>query len=148
MPQLNREDEAERLIRFYGEDAGGKIMETLERQFVILHNRAQVLLGLCGIVVTTAGFSGRFIAETGPWSQVLIVVGVALALLAAAVVVYGVLHLRWLSQQDGQLLRPWLLTCLAYRDRKTNFYRAAILILLVGLTAYVAALSIMLLNPH
>ncbi|MGB7156722.1 MAG: hypothetical protein WBD40_01570 [Tepidisphaeraceae bacterium] len=40
---------------------------------VVLHNRAQVLLALCGIVVTTTGFSGRLVAGTNAAAQWLII---------------------------------------------------------------------------
>ena len=148
MNQIDRQHEMERIIAFYGEDQPARMMEALERQFMILHNRAQVLLGLAGIVVTTTGFSGRIIAGTNVLAQVLIIAGVALTLLAAGIVVWGVLHLRWLTQQPGELLRPWLMTCLTYRDMKTGYYRIGIVLLLLGLAAYVAAIAVMLVNPE
>ncbi len=144
---LTREDEITRFVDLYGDDAPAKMMEALERQFLILHNRSQVALGLAGIVITTTGFSGRLIAGTNPVGQTLIVLGVSLTMISALLVVVGVLHLRWLTQQPGDLLRPWLETCLAYRDKKTNFYRAGIILLLVGITLYVAAIAVMLMNP-
>lgn len=146
MRTVPRHVEAERLLAIY-RDAPDRIMEALERQFTILHNRAQVLLTLCGVVVTITGFSGRLIAGTNRTAQVLVVAGLSLTLLSAVVVVWGVLHLRWLTQQQGELVKPWLMTCLAYRDRKTRAYRWGIALLLLGLALYVAAVAIMLLNP-
>ncbi len=119
----------------------------LERQFGVLHNRAQVLLALAGVVITTTGFSGRLIAGTNRAAQVCIIIGVALALLSAAVVCWGVLHLRWLTLQPGDDLRSWLLTSLGYRDTKTSAYRLGVIILLVGLVFYVIAIAIALLYP-
>jgi hypothetical protein len=148
MSHLSRDAEADRILRYYGGDAFPEIMAMLERQFVVLHNRAQVLLGLCGIVVTTTGFSGRLVAGTNAAAQWLIIAGVALVLCAAAIVVWGVLHLYWLTMQPGDSTRAWLLSSLAYRDRKTRAYRIGISLLLAGLTAYAAALSIMLLYPR
>lgn len=148
MSHLRPDAEADRILRYYGADAMPEIMAMLERQFTVLHNRAQVLLGLCGIVVTTTGFSGRLVAGTNAAAQWLIITGVALVLAAAAVVVWGVLHLYWLTMQPGESTREWLLTSLAYRDRKTRAYRIGITLLLVGLTVYAAALSIMLLYPR
>jgi len=145
---LPRESEADRILAHYGADALPKIMEMLERQFMVLHNRAQVLLALCGIIISTTGFSGRNVAGTGPWALGLIVAGVALVLLSAAVVCYSVLHLRWLTMQPGQGVRAWLIVNLAYRDYKTLSYRVALIIMLIGLSAYVGAILIMLLHPH
>jgi hypothetical protein len=147
-PALDRAAEAERILHAYGEDGFEPMMAMLERQFGVLHNRAQVLLGLCGIVITTTGFSGRLIAGTNLAAQVLVIAGVALVLISAAVVVWGVLHLRWLTMQPGEGTRQWLLTTLSYRDSKTRYYRIGIVMMLFGLTLYAAALSIMLLFPH
>ena len=159
---LTREAEADRIIAMYGPDApdapgapdasdspsaATRVMEMLERQFLILHNRSQVALGLAGIVVTTTGFSGRLIAGTNTLAQMLIVAGVVLSLVAAVVVVLGVMHLRWLTHQPGELLRPWLITCIAYRDKKTTYYRAGIMLLMIGIALYVLAIAVMLLNP-
>lgn len=145
---LSRTEEADRLIRVYGTDGFPRIMEALERQFTILHNRAQVLLALVGIVVTTTGFSGRLIAGTSTAAQVCVILGVGLSLLSAVVVVWGVLHLRWLTQQPGRDMSDWLLTCLRYRDRKTRAYRLGIVLLLTGLSFYVVAIALMLLSPE
>ena len=87
-------------------------------------------------------------AGTNVYSQVCIVAGVALVLASAACVVGGVLHLRWLSMQGGDSTLAWLVTCLAYRDRKTRFYRWGIVLLLLGIGTYSAAVMITLLNPE
>lgn len=149
MNALRREQEADRILASYGnENSLPRIMEMLERQFGVLHNRAQVLLALCGIIISTTGFSGRNVAGTGPWAQSLIIGGVAAVLMSAAVVCWGVLHLHWLTMQPGETVRDWLLRSLAYRDYKTRTYRIALMIMLAGITAYVAAILIMLLHPH
>src|SRR5215207_3955853 len=138
-PRLTLDEEAARILASYGDEPSNleRIMSMIERQFAVLHNRAQVLLTLCGIVISTTGFSGRLIASTNRPAQVFVVIGVALVLLSAAVTVWGVQHLSWLTLQRGSLMREWLLICLAYRDRKTRFYRLGIALLLFGLAAYV-----------
>ena len=147
MKPLDRQSEARHILRMFEGKGAGEVMAALERQFVVLHNRAQVLLGLSGVIVTTTGFSGRIIAGTNRLAQAFIIGGVTLSLAAAAVVVWGVLHLWWLTQHPGETTEAWLLSCLEYRDRKTRFYRIGIGLLLVGLSSYVAAIAIMLLNP-
>jgi len=84
MQPINRYEEADRILLVYQDDLPG-VMTILERQFVVLHNRAQVLLTLCGIVISTTGFSGRVIAGTNRLAQILIVAGVGLVLVSAAV---------------------------------------------------------------
>jgi hypothetical protein len=123
-------------------------MTMLERQFGVLHNRAQVMLALCGIVISTTGFSGRIIAGTNLWAQGFIVAGVGLVLATACVIAWGVLHLRWLSLQPGGDTREWLNSSLKYRDLKTSIYRFGVILMLIGLTCYCASIAIMLLNPH
>ena len=145
---MTREDEADRILAMYGSDNVPRVMELLERQFAILHNRAQVLLTLCGVVITVTGFSGRLVAGTNRLAQVLIIGGVTLSLVAAVTVVRGVLHLWWLTQHPGDLPRAWLIHALGYRDRKTRAYRVAIIVLAIGLTLYVGAIAVMLLYPH
>ena len=141
------QQEAERMIDRLGED-WKTIMELLERQFTVLHNRAQVMLGLCGIVITTTGFSGRLVAQTGPMARWLVIVGAALVLLAAAIVVVGVLPLRWLTQHPGAELRQWTQQAITYRDRKTRRYRWAAMVMILGLALYVAAMALMLAYPE
>ncbi len=148
MPRaLSHADEMSRILAAYGDRSFEPIMAMLERQFTVLHNRSQVVLTLCGIVISTTGFSGRLIAGTSPMAQLLVIVGVATVLLAAATVVLGVLHLRWLTQQLGADTAAWLDTTLRYRDRKTHFYRVGLVLLTLGLAFYVAAISLMLLHP-
>jgi len=144
---LARDAEAKRTLDCYGDDLPG-IMAMLERQFGVLHNRAQVTLVLCGVVISTTGFSGRLVAGTNTLSQVLIIGGMALIVLAAAVTVRGVLHLRWLTMQGGAGTAQWLVTSLAYRDKKTAYCRVGVIILLVGLVLYGGALAVTLLNPE
>jgi hypothetical protein len=145
---LSREAEADRILQHYGENALPDVMSMLERQFGVLHNRAQVLLALCGIIVSSVGFSGRTIAITGPWAKMLIIAGMVLILIAAGVTCWGVLHLRWLTMQTGGDTRRWLMTSLEYRDRKTFSYRIGVALMLMGLTAYTAAILIMLIHPE
>jgi hypothetical protein len=144
---LARDAEADRILAHYGTDALPEIMHMLNGQFVILHNRAQVLLALGGIIISTTGFTGRNVAGTGPWAQKLVIAGMLLVLLSAAVVCYGVLHLRYLTMQNGDATRAWLLTSLRYRDIKTKAYRVGVILMIAGLTAYVIAIIIMLCHP-
>ncbi|MFT3788271.1 MAG: hypothetical protein QM770_19220 [Tepidisphaeraceae bacterium] len=146
MPCLNRAQEAQRILKEYG-DSLPRIMEMLERQFSVLHNRAQVLLALCGVVISTTGFSGRLIAGTNETAQLLIIVGIALVLLSTGVVCWMVLHLRWLTVQEGESLADWLTESLKYRDLKTRAYRIALLIMVSGLSVYCGAIAVMLRNP-
>lgn len=149
MPRvLSRHDEADRILREYADRGFDAMMSVLERQFLLLHHRAQVLLALSGIIISTTGFSGRIIAGTNALAQALVIAGVGLVLLSAVIVAWGVLHLRWLTMQPGQTPRDWLITSLRYRDIKTTFYRVGLVVALVGITLYCGSIAIMLANPH
>lgn len=147
MQRLSRQDEARRIVTSYANADQRPVLELLERQFTVLANRAQVLLGLCGIVVTTTGFSGRLVAGTNSLAQALIITGISFTLASAIVSVTGVLSLKWITQQPGENFDHWLDNMLQYRDKKALCYRWAIALLMIGLALYVAAIAIMLLNP-
>ena len=143
--QLSREQEHARLMQEYSDAPFETLMAALERQFAVLHNRSQLLLTLCGIIITTTGFSGTRIAST-PLGQALIISGVGLNLLAGIVVVSRVLHLHWLTAQMGEDRSQWLMRSLKYRDAKMAGYKLALWLVVWGLGFYAAAIALMLLK--
>jgi hypothetical protein len=145
--QLSRPQEHARIMQEYGNLPFDAMMAMLERQFSLLHNRSQILLTLCGIVITTTGFSGRFIASTNAWAMYTVILSIVFALLSAGIVVQRVLHLHWLTAQLGEDRSAWLMRSLEYRDRKTHGYRVGIMLLLLSLAFYVVAIALMLLHP-
>lgn len=147
--QQQREKEAQQILLLY--EHPREVIALVERQFAVLTSRAQVLLGLCGIVITTTGFSGRAIASTGLIAQWLVVSGIFLVLAAAASIVWGILQLNWITQfaatGEPAQLKQTLLRMLTYRDRKTRAYRLGLLLLILGLALYVSAIALMVLAP-
>lgn len=149
------EQEADQILQIYGGckegnygDANPKeITSLLERQFAVLTGRAQMLLGLSGIVITTTGFSGRAIASTGLLAQWLIVSGIFFVLSGAVAIVWGILRLNWVTQLIHTDIRVALIQMLAYRDRKTRAYRMGLILLIIGLTLYVSAIALMVMAP-
>ena len=61
---------------------------------------------------------------------------------AAAVIVGGVLNVRWSSQLPGGNMREWILTALRYRDSKTTAYRVAIFLILLSMVLFQSAATI------
>ncbi len=122
----------------------------LDRQFRTLHNRAQLLLGICGVlisasvVVTTGRIIGRPTFEHQHLAGILLVAAGALEITAAAIVVGSVMRIRWITQQPGADLPAWIHANLAFRDAKTRSYRIAILLVLLSMFAYQAAIAIAL----
>lgn len=149
------EKEAEQILCIYGGCKDGKYVDAnlkdltslLERQFAVLTGRAQMLLGLSGIVITTTGFSGRAIASTGLWAQWFVVSGIFFVLAGAVAIVWGILQLNWVTQLVGSDIRKAVIDMLTYRNRKTRAYRLGLVLLIIGLTLYVCAIALLVLAP-
>jgi hypothetical protein len=99
------------------------------------------MLSLSGIVITVTGFSGRTIAATSAVAQACIVGGLLVVLSAAAVAVYGVLRLRWLTQEIGGEALPMLERMIALRDRKARSLSIAMLLFVTGFSLYCLAVA-------
>lgn len=127
---------------------GLKAFQLVEHQLSVLVLRTQVLLSLCGIVITVTGFSGRAIAETSPSARALIASGITLVLASAGVAIAGVLRLQWLTQLGGKDWREVVLRGLRNRDRKSRYLAVALGLFLVGFSCYVAAIVQLLLAAH
>lgn len=122
-------------------------MGVLERQFSTLHNRAQVLFGFCGVVVTVTGFSGRLIAGTNNAAQFFIVAGLAVVISCALYIFHSVMTLRWTTQRLDVSNELTLTRVIERRNIKTAAYKRGGYILFLGLILYTTAIAIMLLNP-
>ncbi|WP_437587356.1 hypothetical protein [Sorangium sp. So ce1000] len=128
-----RRDECERILRIYG-DNFEQLSTMLDRQFQMMHARASVLLGICGVLITTTSILQLFMMpRPARLEQAALLLGGGMALLAATVIVVGVLHIRWITDQPGDDVPTWLLSNLCYRDRKTRAYR-------IGTAAMVASM--------
>src|SRR5262249_8500682 len=145
--KLNRDEECDRILQVHGADDFAAISAELNRQFTTIHNRAQLLLGICGVLisasvlVTTGRLIGRpqFLHQRFA-GQLLVVAGV-LEITAAAVVIAGVLNVRWITQQPGTDLRAWVMSNLKYRDAKTRAYRLSLVLVLLSMAMYQSAVA-------
>lgn len=144
---LTRDEECERILRVSGDDHQA-IIAALDRQFRIIHNRAQVLLAICGVLLSTSVvlMTGKIIGRAKPMpgdpiGKLLIAAG-ATEIAATAIIVGGVLNVRWMSQLEGRDLREWIGTSLRYRDGKTHAYRLGILLVLISMILYQSAVTL------
>jgi uncharacterized membrane protein YcjF (UPF0283 family) len=151
--ELSREAECQRILTAHGPPNFERISEALDRQFNTINNRAQLLLGICGVLISASVVvtTGRLIGRRAEFAHqhlagVLFVAAGILEIAAAAVVVGGVLHIRWITQQPEQDLHHWVHSTLIYRDRKTLAYRWAIVLVLLSMISYQVAISIALLQ--
>ena len=114
-----RRREAEHILKLCLNDHM-RAYEIVERQLAVLVLRAQVMLLLAGIVITVTGLSGRAIAESGQLARACIAAGILMVLAAAVTAIFGVLRLRWLSQEIDDEPVVTLLRGLTLRDRKAK----------------------------
>ncbi|MBI2392989.1 MAG: hypothetical protein HYV09_25625 [Deltaproteobacteria bacterium] len=139
------EQEVEHLLQLYDRDAA-KIMSELQSQLSILANRAQTLLSLAGITITVTGFSGANIARTGRVGASLLVLGLVLVLVAAAIAMNGILRVRWTTSLPPCSLAESVRAAIDVRDLKTRNFDLAMTLLVVGLTLYVSSVALLLLG--
>ena len=133
---MGPDDEARRRLALYDGDLA-RCLDVLTAQFGVLQTRSQLLLTLATITLTITGFSGPRIAASGPFARWALVVGLAVVLVSVILILFGSLRIRWITQLVGD--ESELAGAIAWRDRKTRFYRWQLTILVVGLAAYVAA---------
>jgi hypothetical protein len=142
--RLTSEQEADRILSVCG-DRYDQIVHALDVQFRIMHNRAQVLLAICGVLLSTSVvlMTGKIISPPDLVHRQVVgtlLIGAGTSeIAAAAIVVGGVLSLRWSSQLPGDNAREWILTSLRYRDSKTNAYRVATFFILLSMVLFQAA---------
>jgi hypothetical protein len=144
-------EERDQLIELYRADSAA-IWHELEEQFKTLHNRAQVLLGICGVLITASVLitTGRIIgrgtlalAHAAGW---LLALAGLCDIAATAIIVGGVLQIRWLTQSPGEDLRSWTMRAVAHRDAKTRAYHVALVITMLSMLFYQAAVLIAVLQ--
>lgn len=140
-------EERDQLIELYRAD-GSAIWHELEEQFKTLHGRAQVLLGICGVLITASVLitTGRIIGKGSLTLAHAAGLFLALAgmcdLAATAIIVGGVLQIRWLTQSPGEDLRGWTMRAIAHRDAKTRAYHVALVITMLSMLFYQGAVLI------
>lgn len=124
-----------------------RAFEMVQSQLAVLVLRTQVMLSLSGIVITVTGFSGRAIAQTSVLARGSIVAGLFLVLSAAAVAVWGVLRLRWLTQALTSDVLATLKEALEVRNRKSRFLSTALALFVSGFGLYCLAVAQLLIAP-
>lgn len=123
-------------------------LEMAQRQLDIVYTRAQVLMSLAGVVVTTTGFSGRLIAGTNTVAQAFLIAGLVVTLCSAVWVFVRVMRVRWVTVMLCEDPERSIANAIYRRNRKTKAYTVGGTILFVGLLLYCISIAIMLLNPE
>jgi hypothetical protein len=147
---ISREEECQRFETVHGNRAGD-ISDAMERQFRTLQNRSQLVLAVCGVLLSAnvVILTGKLITQVPDalrLSARLLIVAGSLDIACAALAVTSVLRVGWVSRQPGATVHAWLMSCLAYRDRKTRALHASIGLLLLAMIVYQAAITIALVS--
>jgi hypothetical protein len=144
-------DECDHLLEQHRSDAAA-IRNDFEEQLKALHSRSQVLLGICGVLLTASvlvttgriiGYGNYSLARAAGW---LLALAGSSDILATFVIVAGVLNIRWLTQAPNEDLRTWMVRAIAYRNRKTRAYHFALGLVLLSMLFYQAAVLIVVLQ--
>lgn len=136
-PDAMQVAEARRLLELHHGDAA-RTYDVVRQQFLVLQQRSQLLLTLATITLTITGFSGPKMVQSGGFTRWAMAIGLALVLAAVLVLLSG-LRVKWLSQFDAGTAEATLAEAIAYRDRKTRQFQAEIVLLGLGIAAYVSA---------
>jgi hypothetical protein len=146
-----RAEESRRVLEAHRGDTAAVKLE-LDQQFAALQSRAQVLLGICGVLITasvlitTGRILGRGTYELQHVAGWLLAFAGLCDIASTAIVVSSVLNVRWLTQLPTEDLRRWLGWAIEYRDRKTFAYHVALGLVLLSMTFYQAAVLIVVLQ--
>lgn len=146
MQRLEPEEELANLKSIYGADNLADVYGNLRESFTTLQNRSHVLLSLVTICLTITGFSGPNIAAAGVYSKGAIILGLCLVLSAGGGLLIGAFDLQWITRYKGSSSEDTLIHIISRRNRRTRIYRVATLLLVLGLTSYVASVVIYMLN--
>ncbi len=146
MKRLNPVDELANLKSIYGEGNHADIYGLLRDAFATLQARSHVLLSLVTICLTITGFSGPKVAASGEISKVAMVIGLCLALSSGGCLLVGAFDLHWITRYSAGSVDDSLLHIIGIRNRRTRIYRIAMLLLIAGLTSYVASVVVYMLT--
>ena len=136
---LSPQEELDFLQEIYGQNREDRLIEILTDAFNVLQNRAQMLLSLITITLTITGFSGPQIAQSSRLGRVAIIFGLFFVLLSALVLMAGPLRLNWCTRSREENIEQSLVKLIVQRNRRTDRYHLAAVLLVIGLIGYVGS---------
>ena len=143
---MNIQQEAKEILALHQGNRLGALA-LVQEQLNTIYARSQVLVSLASVILTVTGFSGRLIAGTSAWAQGFLIAGLVIVLTSAVFIFLRIMTIRWLTKDLGLPLEKHIVSALTTRDRKTKAVREGGMILFLGLSLYLVAVTIMLLNP-
>ena len=144
---METREEARRLKVLYAHD-GTQLVAYLAMQLATVKTYAQVLIGLCGLVITVTGFSGAHMIRASSASAFCMVAGIALVLIGLVICLRAVTALRWVSQDLRDDLTETAEICITRRNRQQRLVGRAAIFVASGLACYLLAVSIAAIVPE
>lgn len=133
-------EEAARVVGLLGPQPF-QLLSYLSNQLAVIKSQAQMLIGLCGLAVTVTGFSGAHMIRAGWLSSSLLVLGIALIQVAAALCLQTLTETRWVTQSlDDDLVKTTRLV-FARRDAQQHRLTIAGRFVGLGLASYLGAVA-------
>jgi hypothetical protein len=139
-------EEAKRLSKLYAADPPA-LIGYLAMQLATVKTYAQVLIGLCGLVITVTGFSGAHMIRASSASAFCMVAGIALVLVGLVLCLRAVTALRWVSQELRDDLTETAEVCIRRRNEQQRWVGIAAIFVAGGLGCYLASVSIAAIVP-
>ncbi len=140
LPVLTPREEAEQILKDHHDNYPACLSVIIE-QFTKLQNRSQILLTVATIALTVTGFSGSKIAATGTTPRLLIVTGLIFVLGGIIMLLCQTLTLKWATQIRLASQEETLAAILEHRNKKTHTYSVALLLVVTGLSLFVASIA-------
>jgi hypothetical protein len=144
IPVLSAREEAKQILRDHDGNYPACLAVIIE-QFTKLQNRSQILLTVATIALTVTGFSGSKIAATGAIPRLLIVTGLIFVLSGIIMLLCQTLTLKWATQIRLASQEETIAAILEHRNKKTHTYGVALLLVVTGLSLFVASIGFYLL---
>ncbi len=141
---LDPPQEASYITHLVARPRENEALRLLSTQFQILQSRSQLLVSLVTITLTITGFSGPKIAESNVYSRYFLAVGLTLSLIAAAILLFGILRLSWVTRERTAPFEKILEHIIRRRNLKTRYYRAGLITLVLGLGFYTLSVVLFL----
>lgn len=135
---MKPEDEAARLVRLF-ESSPKDLIVFLSGQLSVLKSQAQVLMGLCGLIITVTGFSGHNMVRGGVLSSGAMIAGIGFVTAAIALTLGALARVKWVSQALGDDLRDTATLVIARRNREQRVLSFASVCVALGLALYLLA---------
>lgn len=131
-------EEARRLVHVFA-GSPKELVSFLSGQLSVLKSQAQVLMGLCGLIITVTGFSGHNMVRGGSLSAGAMIAGIAAVLVAVGLTMRTLARVRWVSQSLSDDLVETAASVISRRNREQRALGVASAFVAVGLALYLLA---------